>query len=134
MVRNKTCTFWTMILWASLAGSTSQEFIEELIPKAIMKTTDNYDAAVKLVIDGKADALVADMEICQITEMRWPEHGFASLGVPLTLEPIGIGLPPDDTLLVNLVENYLAAIETTGLLEELHKSWYEDGSWLIQLP
>lgn len=122
------------ITLTALAGSTSQEFIEELIPKATLMATQNYDDAVKMVIEGKADALVADMEICQLTAMRYPEAGLATLSVPLTIEPIGIAMPPSDALFINLVENYLSAVATTGLLDELRARWYDDGSWLIQVP
>jgi polar amino acid transport system substrate-binding protein len=78
--------------------------------------------------------MIADIEICQLTVLRYPESGLATLTEPLTIEPIGIALPPGDPLLINLVENYLAAIDMVGLLEELHAAWYTDGSWLIQVP
>lgn len=118
----------------ALAGSTSQEFAEMVLPKAKLQTTDNYDDAIKLVMDGKADAMVADIEICQITVLRYPDAGLATLSDALTIEPVGIALPPNDPLLINLVENYLSALEMVGLLEELHAQWYTDGSWLIQIP
>jgi len=119
---------------AALAGSTSQEFAELVFEKAKIQTTTNYDEAVKLVMEDKADAMVADIEICQITTMRFPDAGLATLSDALTIEPIGIALPPGDPLLINLVENYLSAIQMVGLLEELHAQWYTDGSWLLQVP
>ena len=118
----------------ALAGSTSQEFAEVVIPKAKLQTTDDYDQAIKLVMDGQADAMVADIEICQLTVLRYPDSGLATLTEPLTLEPVGIALPPGDPLLINLVENYLSALDMVGLLEQLHDAWYTDGSWLTQLP
>lgn len=118
----------------ALAGSTSQEFAEVVIPNAKLQTTDDYDKAIKLVMDGQADAMIADIEICQLTVLRYPDAGLATLTDPLTIEPVGIALPPGDPLLINLVENYLSALDMVGLLEELHDAWYTDGSWLIQLP
>ncbi len=53
---------------------------------------------------------------------------------PMTIEPIGIALAPGDALLVNMVTNYLGALEGIGLLDALEKKWFEDGGWLIQLP
>jgi ABC-type amino acid transport substrate-binding protein len=61
-------------------------------------------------------------------------EGLVSLRSPLTLEPIGMALAPGDSLLLNMVENYLGALEAAGLLKELKAKWFEDGSWLIQLP
>lgn len=63
-----------------------------------------------------------------------PDQGFATLAAPLTIEPIGIALPPNDALLVNLVQNYLNALAGTGALEALSARWFEDASWLDQLP
>jgi polar amino acid transport system substrate-binding protein len=52
----------------------------------------------------------------------------------LTYEPIGIALPANDPLLINLVENFLGAFEGSGELEELRERWFENGSWLRKLP
>jgi polar amino acid transport system substrate-binding protein len=78
--------------------------------------------------------MVADFPICALTMLRYPDAGLATLSKPLTIEPIGIALPPGDSLLVNMVTNYLGALEGTGLLELLEKKWFEDGSWLLQVP
>ena len=53
---------------------------------------------------------------------------------PLTIEPIGMALPPDAFQLHNLVENYLNALQIAGVLENLKAKWFQDGSWLIRLP
>ena len=50
------------------------------------------------------------------------------------INPIGIALPASDPLLLNLLENYLNALETTGALDELRSKWLEDGSWVGRLP
>jgi polar amino acid transport system substrate-binding protein len=119
---------------AALAGSTSQSFVELVAPNAKLVTTQSYDEGVKLVLEDKASALVADFPICVLSLLRHPDSGLATLTVPLTVEPVGIALPPGDPLLVNLVENYLGALEGMGLLEQLREKWFVDGSWLSELP
>ena len=118
----------------ALADSTSQQFVERRLPQAQLTTTTNYDAAVLQVLDDQADALVADLPACRLAVLRFPEEGLLTLDSPLVVEPIGIALPPDDPLLLNLLENYLNALESTGALEELRRKWLEDGSWIKQLP
>jgi polar amino acid transport system substrate-binding protein len=118
----------------ALAGSTSQGFVEAVAPSAKLVTIQSYDEGVKLVLEGKADALVADFPACLIAVLRHANSGLATLTVPLTVEPVGIALPPGDPLLVNLVENYLGALEGVGLLERLREKWFADGSWLAKLP
>ena len=119
---------------AALRGSTSQRFVERLLPSVQLTTTADYDAAVALVLDDKVDALVADFPICALTLLRHPDAGLVTLQEPLTIEPIGIALPAGDSLLLNMVENYLGALEVVGMLEVLRIKWFDDGSWLIQLP
>ena len=118
----------------ALKGSTSEKFVQKVLEKTTYIPVDDYDAGVQMVLDGKADALVADFPICALSQMRFPDAGLATLTEPLTIEPIGIALAPGDSLLLNLVTNYLSALEGVGLLDALEKKWFEDGSWLIQLP
>ena len=47
---------------------------------------------------------------------------------------VGIALPADAPLLVNLVENYLEALNYTGLLTQFKAKWLSDGSWVSELP
>jgi polar amino acid transport system substrate-binding protein len=119
---------------AALKGSTSERFVQNMLEKTTYVPVDDYDAGVQMVIDGKADALVADFPICALSQMRFPDAGLATLAEPMTIEPIGIALAPGDSLFVNMVTNYLGALEGIGLLDALEKKWFEDGGWLIQLP
>jgi ABC-type amino acid transport substrate-binding protein len=118
----------------ALKGSTSEKFVQKVLEKTTYIGVDDYDAGVQMVIEGKADALVADFPICALSQMRFPDAGLATLTEPMTIEPIGIALAPGDALFINMVENYLGALEGIGLLDALEKKWFEDGGWLIQLP
>jgi len=117
----------------ALKGSTSQKFVELNIPNAHLTLIDDYDEGVELVLSDQADAMVADFSICAVSVLRYPEKNLTTLNQPLTIEPIGIALPPDDPQLVNLVQNYLNSLQLAGLLEQLQKKWFENGTWLIQL-
>ena len=119
---------------AALDGSTSQLFVETIMPRAKLIRTKTYDAAVKMVLEGRVDAFVADYPICIISVFRYPDQGLISLITPLTYEPIGIGMPANDPHLVNWVENFLGTLEGSGQLEELRAYWFEDASWLKDLP
>jgi len=118
----------------ALKGSTSQEFVEALLPKAKSVFTDDYEASVQRVLEGHADAMVADSEICQVSVLRHPEAELKYMSDLMTVEPIGIVLPPDDPLFVNLIENYLRTLDSMGTVEELYQKWYDDGSWLSDMP
>jgi polar amino acid transport system substrate-binding protein len=119
---------------AALAGSTSQRFVERNLPETQLTTTQDYDAAVDMVLNDEVDALVADMSVCMLSMLRYPQKGLVTLNQPLALEPAGIAMLPTDPQLKNLIENYINAFEGTGLLEQLRKRWLEDGSWIAALP
>ena len=74
------------------------------------------------------------LPICALSVLRFPEDGFATLTQPLTIEPMGVAMPPNDPLFLNMMENYLGALEGIGILELLEEKWFQDGSWLIQMP
>jgi polar amino acid transport system substrate-binding protein len=117
----------------ALKGSTSERFVRELIPKAKLVLTKDYDEAVDLVINDKADAMVADYPICILSVLRHPGDGLASLITPLTYEPIGIAVSAQDPLLVNWMNNFLTTFEKSGALKAIKERWLEDGSWVKRL-
>jgi polar amino acid transport system substrate-binding protein len=118
----------------ALKGSTSQMFVEKLIPKAKLVLADDYDQAVAMVRNDKAVAMVADYPICMVSVYRYPDAGFVTLSKPISYEPIGIALPPNDPLLVNWVQNVLHHLEKTGELDALIQRWFKDTSWISRLP
>jgi polar amino acid transport system substrate-binding protein len=118
----------------ALEGSTSQEFIEAIMPDATFLPAADYDEAVDMVLNDKVKALVADYPVCIISIFRYPGNGLISMIRPLSFEPLGIALPGNDPLLVNWVENFLSACQGTGRLDELKEVWFGDASWVELLP
>ena len=76
----------------ALKGSTSQAFVEKAIPDAILVTAKDYDEAVKMVLEDKVHAMVADYPICVVSIFRYPDQGLLSVVTTLTYEPIGVGV------------------------------------------
>ncbi len=120
--------------YAALENSTSEEFVKLNLPEAKLVTIKDYDEGVKMVMDGKVDALVADMPICVLSVMRYPDAGLTTLKRPMTVEPVGIAVSASDPQLLNLLDNYLDALEGMGYMQELRKTWLQDGSWIAALP
>jgi len=120
--------------FAALAGSTSARFVREVLPHTTLVETRDYDEAVKMVIDDQITGMVADFQACILPTWRYPEAGLLAVRTPFTVEPLGIALPPDAPLLMNLVSNYLRTLEDTGLLAQLKAKWLSDGAWMAELP
>lgn len=119
---------------AALTNSTSASFVSRVAPEAELIQVVDYDEGVAMVREDRADALVADMPICQLSVMRYPDAGLVTLKQPLTVEPIGIAVSRNDPQFLNLVDNFLEAYGRIGVLAQLRKRWLEDGSWIAALP
>jgi polar amino acid transport system substrate-binding protein len=118
----------------ALKGSTSQSFVEKAIPDATLVTAGDYDEAVKMVLEDKVHAMVADYPICVVSVFRYPDQGLLSVVTTLTYEPIGVGVQAGDPLLINWVENFMGIAGETGLLQELKEKWFGKADWLLRLP
>ena len=117
----------------TLKGSTSVEFVKNHMAKHELILVDNYNDGVTMVLNDKADALVADKPICVITLMKNQGKDLVTSDKPLTIEPIGMALPSDDPQFLNLVENYIASLQLSGTLPLLEKMWFEDGTWMLNV-
>jgi len=118
----------------ALNNSTSASFVRAVAPEAELVEITSYDEGVAMIVDGKADAMVADMPVCVLSVARFPEAGLTTLQEPLTVEPIGIAVSKDDPQFYNLVDNYLRAYEKTGILGKIREKWFENTSWVAALP
>jgi len=118
---------------ATLKNSTSATFAETLMPKAKLVLTESYDEAVDLLLNSKADVMVADLPFCAFAAFRHQDKGLSAGKSPLTFEPLGIAMS-EDALLINWVQNFMNSLQGTGQLAKLHGKWLKDGSWITQLP
>jgi polar amino acid transport system substrate-binding protein len=119
---------------AALKGSTSQMYVEKVLPKARLVTTVDYGEAVDLVLRDKAHVMVADYHFCAVAAFRYKEKGLTTVDAPFTFDPIGVAMPDGDPLLVNLVQNFIASLMGSGDLKTMTERWFKDGSWLKELP
>lgn len=121
--------------FVALKNSTSQEFVKKYLPKAKSVAVNNYKQGVAMLLDGKADAMIADMPACMLTVLRNPDSGLVTLAEPLMVDPVGIAVPKNDRQFYNLIKNYLdGIIMATDAIETLQKKWYQNGDWLTELP
>jgi ABC-type amino acid transport substrate-binding protein len=77
-----------------------------------------------MVARGEANAFLTDFPICLSVMKRHPDSGFQSVVSLLTYEPIGIALPANDPLLMNLARNFIDRAENVGLMHGLSLKWF----------
>jgi polar amino acid transport system substrate-binding protein len=118
---------------AALKDSTSQKFAEKSMAKAKLTLFGSYDEGIDLLLKGKIDVIVADFQYCALTAYRNQKKGLIAGRSPLTFEPLGIAMP-EDTLLINWVENFLNEYQGTGELKKVGEKWLNPGEWVDDLP
>jgi polar amino acid transport system substrate-binding protein len=118
---------------AALRGSTSEEFVRTSLPQSKLLLTAGLDEAVRKVVSGEIDGLVADRETCFFAVLRYPDEGLIASAATFTLEPMGIAVALDQPRLANLLRSYFSALSETGALERAKTVWFKDPSWVKSL-
>ncbi|MEM8660779.1 MAG: transporter substrate-binding domain-containing protein [Pseudomonadota bacterium] len=122
------------IRMVALSSSTSEMFAESNFPDADYHAIASYDEGVQMLVTGRIDAMIADIPILKLTMMRYPEASLSLLEPPLSVESLGIAIRPNDYQFESLVRNYLFSFETNGMTLNWYRKWFEDISWIAQLP
>jgi polar amino acid transport system substrate-binding protein len=117
----------------TLKNSTSQALVEEAAPKARLIPVESYDKAVEMVVDGRADVLIADLPFCALKGYQYKDKGLIAGEAPLTYEPLAIAFT-EDPLLENWLNNFLMLLQGSGQLDFFQEKWFDDGSWIADLP
>ncbi|MEM9256648.1 MAG: transporter substrate-binding domain-containing protein [Pseudomonadota bacterium] len=118
----------------ALKGSTSESLIQRKLPEATLTSVGNYDEGIKLLLTGAVNGMVADMPILALTKQQHRDANLQLITPPLSIEPLGIMIARGDEQLENLLRNYLAVFEKTGLLLNLHRKWFEIGNSNLYQP
>jgi len=119
--------------FVALRGSTSEAVVRKGAPLAKLITVGSENEGIQMVIDGKADGMLADFPICGVAAHRRHGSGLVPVKAPITYEPIGIAVPKGDPQLVNWLQNFLNGIEKAGYMKDLGEKWFAKTTWIDQL-
>jgi len=119
---------------AAAKGTTSEMAVKELLPKAKYISVDSQEAALKLVLNGKAKAAIADFPFCALASFRYADKDIVTTEKAFTFEPLGIALSAQDPQLHNLLQNFLLLLQGSGRLEEIQARWFKRSDWMKRLP
>ncbi len=114
-------------------GTTGEQVARAMVPKANIIAAKDMEEAFKMVMDQKAEALMADEPFCVVMAFRNQDKKLA-VSSPFTFEPLGAALPQTDYLWINWVDNFFMNLNATGKLKELKGYWLADPSWMQRLP
>lgn len=118
----------------ALQNSTSQSLAKERLNKAKLTPIKHYEDAILALRSGDADALVADLAICELAVIRDSLQELTTLKKPLAIEEINMAISNDEPLLGARLSEQLQRLNDDGTLKALHKKWFNDPGWLALLP
>lgn len=118
----------------AVRGTTSASVIQELAPLAQLRLAASNREAIDMVVKNQVQAMIADYTTCLVALLQYPDAGLVSVITPITYEPLGIAMPPNDPLLVNWMKNTLASLRASGRTERLEQRWFGNAAWLDRLP
>ena len=113
-------------------GTTGEQAVKRMIPKATLLQFETQDDAKLEVINGKVDAFVYDLPYNAIFASQ-NTGAVVHLDKPFTFEPLAWAIRKGDQDTLNWFNNYLRQIKGDGSYDRLYKKWFESNAWLNQL-
>jgi len=106
----------------SVQGSTPEQTIRRLVPKANVVTFETYPECLTALRGGRVDAVTTDNVILGGYEAQDPNN-LELVGGLFTFEPYGIGIRKGNASLVKAINDTLADLKKSGEYAKLHEKW-----------
>jgi len=117
----------------SRMGTTGEQAIKKLIPKATYKGFESEAEAGLEVINGKADALVYDLPFCGFLYGSQGRGKTVFLNEPFTYEPLAWAINKGDPDFLNYLNNFLRQSKGDGFYEKIYDKWIIGSDWKKEL-
>lgn len=115
---------------ASKLGTTGEQAIKRLIPKANYKSFEVESEAALEALSGKADATVYDLPFCAVFMAQQGVGKMIFLDQPFTYEPLAWAVRKGDPDLLNWLNNFLSQIKNDGRYDRIYEKWIKGTEWL----
>lgn len=118
---------------ASRIGTTGEQAVKRLMPKAQYKSFEKESDGAMEVINGNADAFVYDLPFCAVFMAQQGADKLVFLDEPFTYEPLGFGIKPGDPDFLNWLNNFLRQIKADGRYDRIYTKWIKGTEWLKEV-
>jgi polar amino acid transport system substrate-binding protein len=118
---------------ASRIGTTGEQAVKRLMPKAQYKSFEKESDGAMEVINGNADAFVYDLPFCAVFMAQQGADKLVFLDEPFTYEPLGFGIKPGDPDFLNWLNNFLRQIKADGRYDRIYNKWIKGTEWLKEV-
>jgi polar amino acid transport system substrate-binding protein len=113
----------------SKPGTTGEEAVQRLIPKATYETADTEIEGAMRVLEGTADAFVYDFPFNAVFRALHPSNQVVFLDEPFTEEPIAWAIRKNDPDFMKFLNDFLARIKADGRFDRIYFKWFLSTDW-----
>lgn len=114
----------------SKLGTTGEQAIKRLIPKATYKSFGVESEAALEVLTGKADATVYDLPFCAVFMAQRGAGKLIFLDEPFTFEPLAWAIRKGDPDYMNWLNNFLRQMKNDGRYDRIYNKWIKSTEWI----
>mgnify|MGYP001812242146 CR=1 FL=1 len=113
----------------SKPGTTGEEAVQRLIPKATYETADTETEGATRVLEGKADAFVYDLPFNAVFSAMNPSDQLVFIDKPFTKEPIAWAIRKNDPDFMKFLNDFLAQTKADGRFDKIYNKWFNSSNW-----
>lgn len=113
----------------SKPGTTGEEAVQKLIPKATYETADTEIEGATRVLEGKADAFVYDYPFNAVFMALHPSNELVFLSEPFTSEPIAWAIRKNDPDFMKFLNDFLTRTKADGRFDQIYQKWFLSPDW-----
>jgi polar amino acid transport system substrate-binding protein len=113
----------------SKPGTTGEEAVQRLIPKATYETADTEIEGAMRVLKGTADAFVYDFPFNAVFRALHPSNQLVFLAEPFTEEPIAWAIRKNDPDFMKFLNQFLARLKADGRFDQIYFKWFLSSTW-----
>jgi polar amino acid transport system substrate-binding protein len=113
----------------SKPGTTGEEAVQQLIPRATYETADTEIEGAMRVLKGTADAFVYDFPFNAVFSAMHPSDQLIFLDEPFTKEPIAWAIRKNDPDFLKFLNAFLLRLKSDGRFDRIYQKWFLSMDW-----
>jgi polar amino acid transport system substrate-binding protein len=117
----------------SKLGTTGEQAVKRMIPKATYKSFEVEMEAVMEVVQGNADATVYDLPLIEFAQAQHGEGKTIALSEPFTFEPLAMAIKKGDPDFLNFLNNFIRQYQNDGRWQQAYDKWIKSNDWQSEL-
>ena len=113
----------------SKLGTTGEQAVKRMIPKANYKSFEVESEACMEVIQGNADATVYDLPLIEFFQAAHGQGKTFALNEPFTFEPLAMAVRKGDPDFLNFLNNFIRQYKNDGRWQKSYDKWIKTADW-----